>query len=264
MCYAARMIDTHCHLTYEGLHEQADAVVARALAARVDRMITIGTTPEDARAALQLADRHASVFVAGGMHPNYATVSTEKASLLDALRAMMTHPKFVALGEMGLDQHHREPALDIQQRVLDWQLEFAAPLDLPIVIHNRLATQHTLDMLKASGIAPSRFVFHCFTGTDAEADSILEFGAMISFTGIVTFKNGTALAAASDRVPMDRLMIETDSPFLTPEPHRKVRPNEPAYVPYVAKYLAARRNMPEAEFVGIVDTNAQRFFAKMK
>ena len=128
------------------------------------------------------------------------------------------------------------------------------------VIHNREATDDTLAMIADHGVDAARLVFHCFTGSAAEVDAILAVGAMVSFTGIVTFGGAASVAAASDRVPLERLMIETDSPFLTPAPHRKVRPNEPKYVPHVAKFLAKRRGMPIAEFVAAVDGNADRFF----
>ena len=131
---------------------------------------------------------------------------------------------------------------------------------MPIVIHSRQATQRLLSVLEASGIPGTRFVFHCFTGDDAELDSILTFGAMISFTGIVTFANARNLATSAARVPIDRLMIETDSPYLTPDPHRKVRPNEPRFVPFVAEFLAVQRGVEKHVFVEAVDENAVRFF----
>lgn len=255
------MIDTHCHLTYDGLHERVDDVVAAAHDAGVNRMICVGTTPEDSRKAVALAERHPSVFATVGIHPHYAA---QVASLSDATRgllALATNPRVVALGEMGLDRHYPEPPLATQQDALAAQLAVAAERpDLPIVIHNREATDETLAALRASGLPASRFVFHCFTGTAAEADAILDYGAMLSFTGITTFKSARDLADASDRVPLDRLMIETDSPYLTPEPHRKVRPNEPKYVVDVARFFAARRGMELVDFIAAVDANAERFF----
>ncbi len=280
------MIDTHCHLTYDGLHERVDDVIAAASAADVDRMISVGTTPADAEKARALSHRKPNIYFTAGLHPHYAEGYTDKAALLDALREKLADPKCVALGEMGLDRHYPEPPFDVQQRVFEWQLELAAEfseksekgdkylfLDQPddkkgtyplfpkaIIIHNRQATDDTLAMLGSSGIDPARFVFHCFTGTADELDKILAFGSMVSLTGIVTFASAIDLAAATDRIPLDRLMIETDSPYLTPAPYRKVRPNEPRYVADVARFLADRRAMSLDDFTAAVDTNAERFF----
>jgi len=151
----------------------------------------------------------------------------------------------------------------VQRRAFAWQLGLVAELnrpDMPVIIHSRETIEESIPMIRDSGIAPSRFVFHCFTGSDADLDMILEFGAMVSFTGIVTFKGSTALADSAKRVPLDRLMIETDAPYLTPAPFRKVKVNEPFYVQHTAKFLAEQRGMSEADFVGAVDGNAERFF----
>lgn len=255
------MIDTHCHLTFEGLHAQADDVVARAAAAGVDRMISVATTPDDAEAVLQLTQRHAGVCAAVGLHPGYVRECPDLEAVRMRLATAAAHPRVVALGEMGLDRHWPEPSVDEQRPAFALQLSLMRDLPhLPAVIHNREATADTLAMIRASGIPGRRFVFHCFTGPREDLLAILDAGAMVSFTGAVTFRNSRPLAEASDLVPLDRLMVETDSPFLTPEPHRKVRPNEPRFVVDVARFLAARRQMPLADFAAAVDANAQRFF----
>ena len=256
------MIDTHCHLTYRPLLEQLDQVLARADAAGVPQTITVGTSIADSRQAATLAEDREGVYATVGVHPHEADKCLDQSSLEDMFRALTAHPKVVALGEMGLDRHYPDPPIESQRRVLQWQLDLAAKLPDagPIVIHNREATDEILGQLEDSGIPGSRFVFHCFTGDEGELESILEFGAMVSFTGIVTFKNARALAAASDRVPLDRLMVETDAPYLTPEPHRKVRPNEPCYVPFVARFFARYRDMEEKDLVAALDGNARRFF----
>jgi TatD DNase family protein len=261
------MIDTHCHLTYDGLHERVDQVLADAADAGVDRVISVGTTPADAERARALSQRKANVYFTAGLHPHYAEQFTDKAALLDALREKLADDKCVAIGEMGLDRHYPDPPFDVQRRAFEWQLELASDVANfrgPVVIHNREATDDTLAVLRGCGVAPERFVFHCFTGAADELDAILGFGANVSFTGIVTFNSAKALAQASDRVPIDRLMIETDSPYLTPEPHRKVRPNEPRYVADVARFLADRRGMTLDEFTAVVDANAERFFGLAK
>lgn len=255
------MIDTHCHLTFDGLHERVEEVVATAGQAGVDRMISVGVTPADAARAIALRQRFANVYATAGLHPHYAAQYQDKAALQQAIRAFAAAGAIVALGEMGLDKHYDDPPLAQQRRAFAWQLELAHELaHLPWIIHNREATDETLAMIRDSGLAGSRFVFHCFTGSAQELEQILELGAMVSLTGIVTFNSARELAKASDMIPLERLMIETDSPFLTPEPFRKVRPNEPRYVAEVARFLADRRGMPLAAFVAAVDGNAERFF----
>lgn len=256
------MIDTHCHLTFPRLADRVDAVIAAAREAGVDRMICVGTTPDDARQAAALAQRYDAVYATVGLHPHYVAEVTDREALGEAMRELAAWPEVVALGEMGLDYHYPDPPRDVQQRAFEWQLEVATDFtDLPIIIHNRKATDDTLERIRAVGLPGERFVFHCFTGDVSEVEKILELGAMVSFTGIVTFKNGAAIAEASDRVPIERLMVETDSPYLTPEPHRKVRTNEPRYVVDVARFLAARRGMALADFTSQVDVNARHFFA---
>lgn len=269
------MIDTHCHLTYDGLHERVDGVIADAVAVGVDRMISVGTSPNDAAKAVALAERFDNVYATAGLHPHYAGNVTDHAALKDGLRKLLAHPRVVAIGEMGLDTHYPDPPMDQQRAGFAAQLELmrettednsnlpgagAFPGGGVGVIHNRKATADTLTMIADHGVDGSRLVFHCFTGSASEVEQILAIGAMVSFTGIATFGSAKEVAEASDRVPLDRLMIETDSPYLTPAPFRKVRPNEPKYVPHVAAFLAERRGMPVDDFVAAVDGNAERFF----
>ena len=255
------MIDTHCHLTYDPLHAQVDAVVERASVAGVDRMISVGTTPDDADHAVALTERFDGVYATVGVHPHYAAKWPDRQAVVNAMHDLASHDRVVALGEMGLDKHYPDPPMTDQRRVFEWQLGVMHELpDLPGIVHNREATDDVIAMIRASAVDGTRFVFHCFTGKPKEIDRILDLGAMVSFTGIVTFDSAKHVAEASDRVPIERLMIETDSPFLTPAPHRKVRPNEPRFVPYVAEFLARRRGMPVAEFTGAADANAARFF----
>lgn len=263
------MIDTHCHLTYDGLHERVDRVIADAAIAGVDRMITVGTTPADAVRAKALTQRFDNLWFTAGVHPHYAEQFSDVAMLHDSLNEKLADPRCVAIGEMGLDRHYPDPPMAAQKNAFRWQLELmtdkqSPASQLPAVIHNREATDETLELIRAAGIPGERFVFHCFTGIADDLDKILAFGAMVSFTGIVTFGSAKALAEASDRVPLERLMIETDSPYLTPNPYRKVRPNEPRYVAEVAKFLASRRGLTLDDFVAQVDANAERFFNLLK
>ena len=258
------MIDTHCHLTFDKLSHRLDEVFADAKEMGVDRMITVGTSPANSRVGVELAEKYAHVWATIGLHPCYSGECLDEAEVKDVLTELVDHPKVAAFGEMGLDKHWDDPAFDIQERAFGWQLEVVKDLpQIPIVIHNRKATDETLSVLRNSGISGDRFVFHCFTGEVEEFDQILDFGAMVSFTGVCTFKSAKHLAECAGRMPLDRLMIETDSPYLTPEPYRKVHPNEPKYVSAIAEHLAGVRGMSLDDFVTAVDGNADRFFSKL-
>lgn len=265
------MIDTHCHLTSKEFRGRVDDVLHSAAEAGVDRMITVGVTPDDARNAFALAQSHANVFATAGVHPLYADQATDRDEIAATLTELIAEPRVVALGEMGLDYHYNEPPVADQRQVFIWQLDLIAGLDAtdttgnagsgkPIVIHNRKATDDVTAMIRDSGIAGERFVFHCFTGSHEDLDKILALGAMVSFTGITTFKNAKEVAECAARMPDDRIMVETDSPYLTPEPHRKIWPNEPRFVPDVARFIAEQRGMDAEEFIAMVDANAERFF----
>ncbi len=255
------MIDTHCHLTYDGLHERVEEVLDAAQRSGVDRIITVGTSPNDAAKAVALAERFGNVFATAGLHPGYSDNVTDYVALKEGLRRLLAHPRVVAIGEMGLDRHYPAPPMAKQRPAFAAQLELMIEQpELHGIVHNREATNDTLAMIADHGVAGDRLVFHCFTGSEAEVEQILAIGARVSFTGITTFTGAAAVAEASDRVPLDRLMIETDSPYLTPVPYRKVRTNEPRYVRQVAEFLAERRGMMLREFVAAVDANAERFF----
>lgn len=255
------MIDTHCHLTFDCFEDRVESVLADALAAGVSKVITVATTTRDAHRVVELAETHPSVWCSTGVHPLYSDQPIDWEAMHDAAR----HPKCVAWGELGLDNHYEQPFAARQRSVLEEQLEKIEEwteegLRKPVIVHCRDAYEDLLPILDRSTLPNDRFVFHCFTGTPEDARNVLDFGAWISFTGIVTFANATSVALASDLVPLDRLMVETDSPFLTPEPHRSTRPNEPKFVPHIASFLAARRGIDEADFEATLDANACRFF----
>ena len=254
------MIDTHCHLTFPELYEQLDTVLADAADAGVDRMISVGILPDDTRRAIGVAQRFDNVFATAGIHPHYADRFADRTAVIETLRELASDPQVFAVGEMGLDKHYPDPPIEHQVRLLEWQLEAVAELDLPVVIHNRKATEQALEILNASGVVPARCIFHCFTGTARELDAILSFGATVGFTGITTFKNTTDIADCAARTPIDRLLLETDSPYLAPEPHRKIRPNQPCYVRDIARFIAKRRGISEQDLTRQTDANACRLF----
>lgn len=251
------LIDTHCHLTYDGLCQAQDAVILRAAAAGVARLITIGTHQADHAGALAIADRRPEVFVALGIHPHHAAeVSADYETLLT--QSLAASPKVVGLGECGLDYHYDFSPREAQHRVFLAHLELARRLHLPLVLHVREAHADALALLQSFPDLPC--VVHCFTGTPAECRAWLDRGAYIGITGIVTYKNAGEVRADAALVPADRLLLETDAPYLSPEPVRKVKLNEPAHVAHIARFVAALRGVSAEELAAQTTANAARLF----
>jgi TatD DNase family protein len=250
------MIDTHCHLTDTRLLEQLDEVVERARVAGVVRMITIGTDLEDDPAAIAVCRGRENLRCVVGIHPNY----TQDATLADVaqLRELQADRAVVAMGEMGLDYFHKFADRDHQRQMFEAQMALAAEFGRAVVIHSREAIDDTLAVMKA--FAGVRAVFHCFTGTMAEAERILAAGYWISFTGPVTYKKNDALREVVRMMPMDRLMVETDAPYLSPEPKRSHKTNEPALVMYTAARVAEVKGISIGELDRVTTSNAERFF----
>jgi len=261
--YAVGVIDTHCHLTFPEYADCTAEVLAAARHAGVAGAITISTTTADAVRALDLARRHADLWCSAGVHPLYSDRPANWAEM----REVGLDPKCVAWGELGLDRHYKEPSQETQLAVLREQLGQLAQwrvedprLDKPVVIHCREAFDELIPILKESGLPADRFVFHCFTAGPREMRMLLDFGAFVSFTGVVTFRNATATREAAQLAPIDRVMVETDAPFLTPEPHRTVRPNAPRFVVHVGEALAALWGRDVASTNAALYANAKRFF----
>ncbi|MEM6560334.1 MAG: TatD family hydrolase [Planctomycetota bacterium] len=250
------MIDTHCHLTDPRLHGQLDDVLRRAVEAGVDRVVSIGTGLDDDLSTIQLAERHDGVFAVVGVHPHYA--ANDPVDPTPRLRELQAHPKVVALGEMGLEYHWDDTPRDVQQRSFEHQLALAAELGRPVVIHSREAIDDTLAILaNEPGV---ECVFHCFTGTPAEVDRVVAAGHLVGFTGALTFKKNDDLRTACQRVPLDRLLVETDGPYLSPEPLRKQKTCEPAFVIHTAKCIAALHGKTLEEIDAVTTANAERFY----
>jgi TatD DNase family protein len=250
------MIDTHCHLTDPRLGDQLAGVLQRCAAAGVTRMITIGTGLEDDRAVVKLASTLPNVRCAIGVHPNYS--AEVDLSDLPLLKELQSDPSVVALGEMGLDYHYDHSPPDKQKAVFEYQLQLATDVKRPVVIHCREAVDDCLAILK--DFPEVRADFHCFTGDRDEAKRILDAGHWLGFTGPVTFKKSDELRAVVKLTPLDRLLVETDAPYLTPEPMRKQKINEPALVVQVALTVAELKQMDYSDLEEIVDANATRFF----
>ncbi len=250
------MIDSHCHLTDPRLHQQLDAVLSRANAAGVVRMITIGTSLEDDRAAIELCRGRENLRCAIGIHPNHC--QDAELSDIETLRELQRELSVVALGEMGLDYFHNFADRDRQKRFFEAQLALAAELGRPIVIHSREAIDDTLAILKS--VPTVRAVFHSFTGTIDEGMKILDAGYLLGFTGPVTFKKNDGLREVVKRTPKDRLLVETDAPYLTPEPMRKQKTNEPAMVVHTALVVAEQWGVGIEEVNRVTTENLGRFF----
>ncbi|MFZ5481068.1 MAG: TatD family hydrolase [Myxococcota bacterium] len=256
------MIDSHCHLDAKAYGDDAavDEVVARARAAGVERMVTVGSGYgfDSAARALATARRHPDCLRATvGLHPHDAKDFTDE-SFADLL-AMAASPAVVALGEMGLDFHYDNSPRDVQRAVFREQIRAARGLRLPIVVHDRDSDGETTRILDEEAAWDTGVLFHCYTGDVAMMEAIVSRGGLVSIPGIVTFKNADVMRAVAAAVPEDRFLIETDSPFLAPIPHRGKK-NEPAYVTLVAAKIAELRGSTAAEVGAVAAANTRRLF----
>jgi len=253
------LVDSHAHLTFPELIDQIEEVLARARSAGVDQIITVGTNPVDVCKAVELADRFPDcIRAAVGFHPHGAKDVT--AADLKTLDGLVDYQAVVALGEIGLDYHYDFSPRSVQLDVFDKQLQIASRCELPLVIHSREAVDETVRALETSGFAGRRVVFHCFTGTAEEAASIAEHGWRISFTGVVTFKGSRWLQAIARDYPADRLMVETDCPYLSPVPVRGKHPNEPAHIAHTVRFLADLRGVSYETLAEQTAQNTRDFF----
>ncbi|HTS18251.1 MAG TPA: TatD family hydrolase [Verrucomicrobiae bacterium] len=259
-------IDTHAHLCYPDFAGDMAQVIERAQAAKVTQVVSISTDLEAVRQTLKIASQFEGVYAAVGLHPG----EVPKVSLCDMkeLALLAAEPKVVAIGEIGLDYFREaktDAALQQQQKDLFWaQLELAKERHLPVVIHNRSAENDILEILRAHGDAlPKDWrpwgVMHCFSGTEKFAFDCIEIGLLISYTGILTFKNADALRGVAKKVPLDCVMLETDAPYLAPVPNRGKR-NEPAHVPFIANVLAEIKGTSVEEVGRVTTENARRLF----
>ena len=261
-----QLVDTHCHLDFERFDEDRERVIAQALNDGIVRIINPGIDLASSRAAVALAERFPQVYAAVGIHPNDS--ADWNPNLLQEIRRLAQHPKVVAIGEIGLDYYRDYSPRAIQQEALRQQLGLAAELELPVIIHNREASEDVIAMLldwqkqlleMGSPLAGRPGVLHSYSGSLAQARQVIERNFCVGFTGPVTFKKAEALRTIAAQVPLDHVLVETDAPFLTPVPFRGQR-NEPRYVRYVAEKLAALHGSTLAEFSAITTNNATRIF----
>jgi len=252
------LIDTHCHLTFEQLSDDIEAILARSVTEGVTAWIAVGTDPQQNLKAVELTEKFENMYAAVGIHPHDARDVT--AETLTELKELAQSEKVVALGEIGLDFHYNFSSQSDQKRAFVAQLTIAKELNLPVIIHCREAFDETMEILDQYGRGLKGVVFHCFSGSAEQAKIILDYGFCISFTGVVTFKNANLIRNAAKIVPVDRLMLETDCPYMSPEPMRKQKINEPALMIHTAMYLAELKQMDLTDFANAVTTTSKNFF----
>jgi TatD DNase family protein len=253
------LFDTHAHLDQPEFDADRAEVVARAKAAGVENIIAIGISADTSEAAIAVAAQFDGVHAAVGMQPNY--LSESKPGDWERILAMLDQPKVVAIGETGLDRHWDFTPFDVQQDYFDRHIRLSQDRGLPFIVHMRNCDEDILVMLReARQRGPLNGVMHSFTGSRAMCDECLEVGLYISFAGMVTFKKSADLREIAASVPADRILIETDAPYLTPEPVRKIQRNEPSHVRFTAGCLAEARGETLEKFAEQTTANAKRLF----
>jgi TatD DNase family protein len=253
------LIDSHAHIQGNEYDGELEAVIERARGAGVEKIIAVGGAGDMSSNtdAIALADSFPDIYATVGMHPHDAKdVGTEE---LRALSELTAHPKVVAVGETGLDYYYNHSPQDMQRRVFSQFIRIARQTGLPIVVHERDATKDAAELLRSEGAGELRGVIHCFTGNYEAACAYLDLGFYLSFTGILTFKNAERLRDVVRKVPLEHMLIETDSPFLTPVPHRGKR-NEPAYVRFVAETIANIKKIDLQEVARVTTENVSSLF----
>ncbi|NLJ33239.1 MAG: TatD family hydrolase [Firmicutes bacterium] len=252
------LIDSHCHIQDREFDADREEVLARAKEAGVDHVLAVGSTLSSSRRARDLAQKQEQVFAAVGIHPHNSAHVT--GDTFAAIRELAAAERVVALGEMGLDYYRDLSPRNIQQRVFRYQINLAKELGLPIIIHDREAHGDTVEILREEGAGEVGGVLHCFSGSLEMAQECIDMGFYISLAGPVTFANARRLARVAAGLPLERLLLETDSPYLTPVPHRGKR-NEPAYVTHVAEAVARLKGIPVAEVKRQTRANTIALFA---
>ena len=253
------IIDTHCHLADKRIDPDLDSVLERAAEAGIWKIVSVGAigTIETDRRTVEIAEKHPHVFAAIGIHPHDASSCTVER--LAQLRELAKSPKVVAIGESGLDFFYKHSPNEAQEQSLRAHLALAAELGKPIVIHCRDAEERLAAIVREERLPPAGGVIHCFTGDSKAAETFLGLGFHISFSGILTFKNAGQLREAAQIVPAGRVMVETDAPYLAPEPYRG-KPNEPAFVRRTLEVLAEVRQTDADELAAITAANSTALF----
>jgi TatD DNase family protein len=257
------LVDTHCHINFDSYDEDRAEILARAASAGVTTIINPSVDLATSHAILKLTAEHSGIYGAVGIHPNSTADFNE--DMITELEAMADAPKVVAIGEIGLDYHWRESPKETQWKSFEAQLELAKKLELPVIIHNREASDDVMSILDQwvkdlpPKIKERPGVMHSFSAPEAIAERALAAGFYLGFTGPMTYKNADQLRHIAAKVPLDRMLVETDGPFLTPVPYRGKR-NEPAYIPLIVERLASLKQMSAEDLGAATTENAYRLF----
>ncbi|MED3934202.1 TatD family hydrolase [Priestia megaterium] len=251
------LFDTHVHLNAEQYEDDLQEVINRALEKGVQNMVVVGFDEPTIKKAIQIAETYDFIYASVGWHPVDAVDMTDEH--LAWIEELAQHPKVVALGEMGLDYHWGKSPKEVQKDVFRRQIRLARKVNLPIIIHNRDATEDVVTILKEEHVEEVGGIMHCFTGSIEVANQCMDMNMYISFGGPVTFKNAKKPKEVATELPLDKLLIETDCPYLTPHPFRGKR-NEPGYVSYVAEQIAELKGITYEELADITTGNAKKLF----
>ena len=251
------LFDTHVHLNAEQYEDDLQEVINRALEKGVQNMVVVGFDEPTIKKAIQIAETYDFIYASVGWHPVDAVDMTDEH--LAWIEELAQHPKVVALGEMGLDYHWDKSPKEVQKDVFRRQIRLARKVNLPIIIHNRDATEDVVTILKEEHVEEVGGIMHCFTGSIEVAKQCMDMNMYISFGGPVTFKNAKIPKEVATELPLDKLLIETDCPYLTPHPFRGKR-NEPGYVSYVAEQIAELKGITYEELAAITTANAKKLF----
>jgi len=251
------LFDSHAHIDSKKFDKDRDEVIKRAKANGVHFIMNPGVDLESSKQAIELAEKHEGIYAAVGYHPHEAKHMDD--SMLELLKSMASHEKVRAIGEIGLDYHYEHSPRKVQKEWFIKQIRLAKSLDLPVIIHDRDANADTLTILKKENAFESGVLMHCYSGSKEMAEQYIELGAYISLAGPVTFKNAKTPKAVAEYVPLDRILIETDAPYLTPEPNRGKR-NESAYVEYICNQIAQLKEISFEKVAEATTANAKKLF----
>lgn len=251
------LFDTHVHLNARQFFEDRDETIQRAFAAGVKYMTVVGFNTETIPLAMEIAESCETIYAAVGWHPVDAIDMTDKD--LDWIEELSSHPKVVAIGEMGLDYHWDKSPKEVQKEVFRKQIRLAKKVNMPIIIHNRNATEDIIEILREEDAKTVGGIMHCYNDSVKYVQACLDMNFYISLGGPVTFKNASLPKEVAKEVPLDKLLVETDAPFLAPHPYRGKR-NEPAYVKLIAEKIAELRGLTLEEISEITTNNARKFF----
>jgi len=253
-----QLIDSHAHLTFEPLAADLEGVIGRSIAAGVDGWITVGTDSVQNEKVVSIVGKCPNLFGTVGIHPHHAKETSEKD--IERMRRLAEHEKIVAIGEAGLDFHYNFSKHDAQVELFRRQIKLAIEADLPLIVHSRNAFAETIEILDEFAGSLKKVVVHCFSGSADQAKLVVDKGYFVSFTGVVTFKNAQSARISAGAVPLERLMVETDCPYMSPAPMRKQKVNEPALMVHTARKLAEIKGVGFETFARQITRNTEVFF----